>query len=184
MKQQTFPVQISELVSLRPFAFTDAPSLARHANNLAIARNLNDAFPHPYTLNDAKDFIQRRKAEPFPTVLAIEIKGEAAGAVGLFLQQGIQKKNAELGYWISEEYWGKGMGTSVVEWMIKYAFSTFDLLRLYARPFPFNIASQRVLEKNGFKLEAILKSALYKDNIVYDEWIYSILKSELNEEFS
>lgn len=177
-------MRISNSVFLRPFKDEDAGSLAKHANNPKISGNLNDGFPSPYTLQDAREFIQRRKEERTILVLAIEVNGEAAGAIGIFPQQNIQRKCAEIGYWISEDHWGKGICTVAVKFMVRYAFSNFDLIRLYGRPFPYNIASQKVLEKCGFKLEAILKDAFYKDEKIYDEWIYSLLKKDSNEDFS
>lgn len=179
MKPSDFPININQHLQLRPFLTTDAPHLALHANNPKIAENLNDGFPSPYSLTDARDFIRRMREDQPAKVLAIVIDGEACGAIGIFIQQNVQRLTAELGYWISEMYWGKGYTTAAVKVMIKYAFDTFDVIRLYARPFPFNIASQKVLEHSGFKLEARLKNGLYKHNTIYDELIYSILKEEV-----
>ncbi len=184
MKQFSFPIRLSSTVVIRPFKEDDIVSLAKHANNSKIADCLNDGFPHPYTIKDARDFIQRRKSERIPQVLAIVINDEAAGAIGVFQQQNIQRKNAEIGYWISEDYWGKGIATASVKWMINYAFSAFDIIRLFGRPFPFNIASQKVLENCGFHREAVIKDALFKGGKLYDEWIYSLLKKEAYDYFS
>lgn len=184
MSDIQFPIKLNAEVFLRPFKLTDIASIAAEANNIKIASNLNEGFPHPYSINDAKDFILRRHSENPELVLAIEVEGKAVGAIGLFLQQNVHRKNAEIGYWLGEKYWNRGIGTSALKAMIQYAFTNFDLLRLFARPFPFNIASQKILEKCGFRLEAIIKNGLFKDGIVYDEWIYSLLKSDLNEEFS
>lgn len=181
MTIRDFPFQLSEHAVLRPFTLEDAPALALYANNPAIAANLNDGFPSPYTLNDARDFILRRKEETVPQVLAIVIDGEAAGAIGIFPQQLVNRKNAELGYWIAEKYWGRGFATLAVKAIIPYAFANLDIIRLFARPFPFNPASVRVLEKAGFILEARIKSGLYKQGVIFDELIYSLLKHEDGE---
>lgn len=180
MNKDVFPLIISSTVKLRPFRHEDAASLALHANNPNIAANLNDGFPQPYTMDDARDFILRMKQDYPAKVLAIEVNGEACGAIGVFPQQNVQRLNAELGYWLSEDHWGKGITSAAVKMILKYAFAHFDIIRIYARPFPFNIPSQKVLEKAGLKLEARIKNGLVKHNTVYDELIYSILKEDLS----
>lgn len=183
MKKALFPISIAEEIALRPFHIDDAESLAYHANNPNISKSLNDGFPNPYTYNDAREFIARRKDENIPQILAITYSNKVIGAIGIFLQPNVQRKNAEIGYWLSEEFWGQGICSKSISAMIRYAFNNFDLVRLYARPFPFNIASQRALEKNGFYREAIIKDGLFKDGKLYDEWIYSLRKSDLDEKF-
>lgn len=180
MNKDIFPLIISSTVKLRPFRHEDAASLAKHANNPNIAESLNDGFPEPYTIDDARDFILRMKQDHPVKVLAIEVDGEACGAIGVFPQQNVQRLNAELGYWLSESHWGKGITSAAVKLVLKYAFAYFDIIRIYARPFPFNKASQRVLEKAGFKLEARIKNGLIKNDTIYDELIYSFLKEELS----
>lgn len=176
MTHQVFPILLNEQALIRPFNTSDAPALALHANNPAIASNMNDGFPNPFTLNHAREFILRRTEEPVPQVLAIVIDHGVAGAIGVFPQQLVNRKNAELGYWIAEKYWGKGIATLAVKAIIPYAFANFDIIRLFARPFPSNPASARVLEKAGFILEARIRNGLYKQGLIFDELIYSFLK--------
>ncbi|MCB0521509.1 MAG: GNAT family N-acetyltransferase [Lewinellaceae bacterium] len=161
---------------LRPWSIDDLPALVRYANNPKIAQNLTGHFPHPYTAEAGKNFIHMASA-PTPTrIFAIEINGEASGGVGVHPQQDIHLKTAEMGYWLAEPFWGKGIMTEVVKEMIDYAFETFDIVRLYARPFSSNVGSQKVLEKAGFTHEATLKSSIFKNGQILDELIYAIVK--------
>ena len=105
-------------------------------------------------------------------VFAIEINGEAAGSIGIFPQSDIHRKSAEIGYWLSEDYWGNGIIPRAIERVVRYGFETFDITRVFARPFGRNTASQRVLEKSGFKPEARLEKALFKNGEYEDEMIY------------
>lgn len=162
---------------LRPFLHSDAPSLALHANNPAIADNLTNAFPHPYTLSDAEQFIARVSAQSPTQVFCIEVDGEAAGGIGLFPQADIMCKNAELGYWLSQDHWGKGIITAAIRQMVDYGFRTWDISRIFARPFGSNTASQRVLEKAGFILEARLEKTIFKNGREEDECIYAVRKT-------
>lgn len=159
---------------LRPWALDDLPALVSHANNWNIAKNLTNAFPHPYTTESGEYFINMAiQGQPIH-IFAIEVEHAAAGAIGLHPQGDIYEKNAELGYWLSETYWGKGIMTKAVRQMVNFAFETYPIQRVYARPFGTNLASQRVLEKAGFILEAKLPKTLYKCGEFIDEYIYAI----------
>jgi RimJ/RimL family protein N-acetyltransferase len=109
-------------------------------------------------------------------VFAIEVDGEAVGSIGIFPQSDIHEKNAEMGYWLAEEFWGQGIMTKAIQEMVVYGFRAFDIVRIFARPFSTNLKSQRVLEKAGFKLEASLGKALFKNGEFMDELIYAKLK--------
>jgi RimJ/RimL family protein N-acetyltransferase len=111
-------------------------------------------------------------------VFAIEVNGEAVGSIGIFPQADIHEKSAEIGYWLSEKYWGNGIIPKAIKDIVDYGFKTFDIVRIYARPFSTNKGSQRVLEKAGFEPEARLKKALYKNGEYMDELIYSKLKKQ------
>lgn len=139
---------------------------------------MNDGFPFPYTEKNAFEFIDSLKKNYPPTVLAITMHDAVIGAIGIFPQTKVQRLNAELGYWIGESFWGRGIASLAVKGMLKYAFDNFELIRIYARPFPSNFASQRVIEKSGFKLEARIKNGLCKNNEIFDELIYSLLKED------
>ena len=159
---------------LRRWQSTDLPPLVRHANDPLIAENMTDSFIHPYTIATGEAFLQRVTAEESAKVLAIEVDGEAAGSIGIFPLQDIFRQNAELGYWLARQHWGKGIMSGAVK-QIEYGFSNFpDLHRIFARPFGRNHRSQRVLEKAGMKLEATLHRTIIKNGITEDELIYSI----------
>jgi RimJ/RimL family protein N-acetyltransferase len=158
---------------LRPWTIEDLDSLVKFANNFNISRNLMDVFPHPYSIDDGNFFIDRATKNSPPTNLAIEVNGEAAGAIGLHPQNDVYRKNAELGYWLAEPYWGKGIITEAIVQMVDYGFKNWDISRIYARPFGYNIASQRALEKAGFVLEAKLDKTIFKNGEFHDELIYA-----------
>lgn len=162
--------------NLRRWQKGDERSLVRYANNYHIWRNVRDAFPHPYTSDDAFHWINMCESEKIPTVFAIEVEGEAVGCVGIVLQKDIFCKNAEIGYWLGEPFWGKGIITEAVLEVTDYAFRTFALHRLYAGVMAHNPASMKVLEKAGFHLEAILKKSIYKENTFIDEHLYVRLR--------
>lgn len=138
--------------------------------------NLRDAFPHPYTLEDAKSYIASVKN--IPTVFAIVVDGKVAGSIGAFIQTDVYRKNAEIGYYLAESYWGSGIMTKIVITLVKYIFENYDIIRIFAEPFARNTGSRRVLEKAGFKLEATLKSNVIKNDIIEDSCIYTILRDE------
>ena len=161
---------------LRDWGPSDAASLARHADNRKIWRNVRDHFPHPYTLADAETWVERAGAEVPPTQLAIEVDGEAAGGIGIFLQRDVERRSAELGYWLGEAHWGKGVMTEAVRGYTALAFETFDLLRIYGVVFEWNPASCRVLEKAGYVLEGRLRKAVVKDGAVLDQFLYAAVR--------
>jgi len=162
--------------TLRPFRDSDLASLVKYANNYNIARFLTNQFPHPYTDEDGRKFISSVSDNDPANVFAIEVNSEAAGAIGIFPQTDVHEKNAEIGYWLAEPFWGNGIITRAIEQTVEYGFKTFDITRIFARPFSTNLASHRVLEKAGFVCEARLKNALYKNGSYMDELIYSIKK--------
>lgn len=157
---------------LRPWRSSDLDSLVKHADNYNVAKWLTNQFPHPYTYESGKGYIEMVGKDNPTRVFAIEIEGEAAGSIGIFPQTDIHEKSAEIGYWLSEKYWRNGIMSSAVRDIVKYGFDTFDIVRIYAKPFSSNERSQRVLEKAGFALEARFKKALYKNGEFMDELIY------------
>ena len=136
-------------------------------------------FPYPYTQKDGENFIQYCMAENGSFIKAIDVDGEMIGAVGLHLQEDIHKNNAELGYWIAEPFWNKGIVTSAVAEMIEWGFLNLPINRIFARPYGSNNASRRVLEKIGFIKEAHLYRNLIKWDEVDDELIYGIRNEEV-----
>lgn len=160
--------------TLRPFNFNDIENLVEYANNNKIAANLTNQFPHPYTRESAEAFIKMATQHAPPNILAIEINGRASGGIGLHLQTDIHIKNAELGYWLAEPFWGQGIMTKAVKHMVNYGFKNLDITRIFARPFGTNIASQKVLKNAGFVLEGKFKDTIYKNGEYLDELIYAI----------
>lgn len=163
---------------LRPWILDDRESLVYHANNYNIARYMTDRFPHPYTLQDATSFIQMASTGVPTNILAIEVDKKAVGGIGLHMQPDIYRKNAEMGYWLGEQFWGKGIITNAIIEMTRYGFANWDINRIFARPFGTNKASQRVLEKAGFTLEGKFEKTLFKNNEYMDELIYAIRRSK------
>lgn len=155
----------------------DLVDLVRAANNAKIAQFMTDQFPYPYTETKGRDFIEMTLAHQPSQILAIELEGIAVGGIGIHPESDIRKLNAELGYWLAEDYWGQGIISLAIRQMVSYAFSTFAIDRIYAIPFENNPASQRVLEKNGFKLEFRLKKTLIKNGVKLDELIYALRRN-------
>ena len=163
--------------TLRPFKLGDIDSLLEYANNHKIAANLTDQFPHPYTRESGERFIKMAKQHTPPTIFAIDINGKASGGIGLHIQMDIHIKNAELGYWLAEPFWGQGIMTKAVKHMVDYGFKNLDINSIFARPFgSSNIASQKVLKNAGFELEAKFLGTIYKNGEYLDELIYAIRK--------
>jgi ribosomal-protein-alanine N-acetyltransferase len=170
-----------KLYCLRPWRTDDAPALTRHADNPRIAGNLRDAFPSPYTIEDARRWLEMVGGNRSDVILAIEVEGEAAGGIGLHVMKDVYRYNGEIGYWLSESYWGRGIMTGAVEDMVTFAFIHTEILRLYASIFEHNTPSMRVLEKNGFILEAIIKKSVMKEGILLDENLFSLLREHWDQ---
>lgn len=152
----------------------DLADLVRFANNPKIAQFMTDQFPHPYTEEKGRSFIEMTLAHQPSQIMAIEVDGLAVGGIGIHPESDIRRLNAELGYWLAEDYWGQGIVSLAIRQMVSYAFSTFSIDRIYAIPFENNPASHRVLEKNGFKLEFRLEKTLIKNGVKLDELIYAV----------
>jgi [ribosomal protein S5]-alanine N-acetyltransferase len=158
---------------LRPWNTEDLDSLVLFANNEKIAKFMTDLFPHPYTIEKGREFIEYASKGNPVNILAIEVNGQAAGGIGIHPQQDMHRKNAELGYWLAEPYWGKGIITKAVVQMVDYGFKNWDIKRIFARPFGTNLASQKVLEKAGFVLEGRFEKTLFKKGEYIDELVYA-----------
>ena len=176
-------IQLTHAV-LRPWNAEDAPALVRHANNPSVASNLRDGFPYPYTLSDAKQWLNMVRDKTGDVILAIEVMGEAAGGIGLHGHKDVYRYNSEIGYWLSEKHWAKGIMSEAVGAMVNYAFARTRWLRLFACVFANNPASMRVLEKNGFMAEAIHRKAVMKEGVLMDEHLYALLKEQWKESSS
>jgi [ribosomal protein S5]-alanine N-acetyltransferase len=163
----------SNRVTLRPWREDDLASLVRHANNFNIWLNLRDGFPHPYNDETGRIWLNMAISEQKNIFLAIDVDGEAIGGIGAHFQDDVYRINAEIGYWLSESYWGRGIVTEAVNLLSEYIFSNFpEILRIYADLFAYNPASAKVLLKSGFHLEAIHKKAVIKNGQLVDEHRY------------
>lgn len=162
--------------TLRPWIIDDLDSLVHAANNFKIANNLQDGFPYPYKEEDGREFIEMATSSEPLRIKAIDINGQAVGAIGIHPQTDVFHNNAEMGYWLAEPYWGKGIMTEAIRRMVDYGFNNFPINRIFARPYGSNLGSQRVLEKAGFHLEARLKGTIEKNGRVEDELIYAVRK--------
>ena len=161
---------------MRPWRDGDEESLARYANNRNIWINMRDSFPYPYSVEDAISWVQLQKDRDPVQGFAIAADNEAIGGIGIRLQEDVHRGSAEVGYWLGEPFWGKGIATRALRAMTGYAFENLDLVRLYATVFEWNPASARVLEKAGFTLEARLKKSVIKDGQVIDEFLYALVR--------
>jgi len=151
----------------------DASAVVRHANNLNVAKHLRDRFPHPYTLDDAYGFLRfASNADPL-TNFAIEVDGEAAGGLGYVPGSDVDRFAAEVGYWLGESLWGRGIVTEALAMFTDYAFKELQLLRLFALPLIDNAGSTRVLEKTGYVFEGRLRSSCVKYGQPRDQAIYA-----------
>lgn len=159
----------NEDVILRNLEETDVPKLAKYANNEKVSVNLRDAFPIPYTIEDAKRLVEVVNMQNPKTFFAIEYKGEYVGNICLSIGTDVYKNSAEIGYFIGEPFWNKGITTKAVNLMTNFGFEKLGVVRIYTGVFDFNISSQRVLEKCGFEKEAIFKSSITKNGKIYDE---------------
>ena len=158
---------------VRSWKTSDATSLTLHANNRKIWLNLRDAFPHPYTTKDAKGFIRTALRDRPECLFAIAVGGEAVGGIGFALHRDVERVSAEIGYWLGEEFWGRGITTAALKAVTDYAIQTHGLTRLYAVPFEWNPASFRVLEKAGYSLEGRMHRSAIKDGKVIDQLLYA-----------
>ncbi|UTA67928.1 GNAT family N-acetyltransferase [Emticicia sp. 21SJ11W-3] len=156
---------------LRKWQAGDEPSLAENANNYRIWRNLKDIFPHPYTITDAFEWVKlaRNTSENY----AIVVENKAVGGIGILLKDDIYCRNAEIGYWLGEPYWNKGIMSAAIEEVTDFTFANYPIHRIYAGVFEYNTGSMRALQKAGYEKEAVLKHALFKEGQLYDEHIFA-----------
>lgn len=168
-----------QTITLRKLKPSDKTQMVRLANNKNIWDNVRDGFGHPYTKKNAEEFILRQSKSDTEKVFAIDCNHELCGLIGLILQKDVYRKSAEIGYWIGEPFWGKGIVTKAIELITTYAFDELKLIRIYAGVFEYNVGSMRVLEKNGFLKEGISKNAIFKNGKFWDEHRFALL----NEKF-
>jgi ribosomal-protein-alanine N-acetyltransferase len=162
-----------EKCEVRSFHPADAPSIARHADNRKIWINLRDSFPHPYSIEDAVAFIAFALAEKPETAFAIAVDGRAVGAIGFRVLPDVERVTAEVGYWLGEAFWRKGIVTEVLAKITPWAIEAYGLSRMFAVPFEWNTASMRVLEKAGYVFEGRMRRSAIKDGKIVDQLLYA-----------
>jgi ribosomal-protein-alanine N-acetyltransferase len=168
----------TEQFTLRPFGMEDVPSLTEHINNRKIWRNVRDVLPHPYDEDHARNFIKQCLDNKQDYIFAIDLNGGVAGAIGLHHKEDVYRLNFELGFWLGEPFWGRGIMTAVIGKIVDFAFTNTEVHRLYAEVFDHNQASMRVLTKNNFRHEAVLREAIIKDEKIEDLHVFAWLRSE------
>ena len=167
--------------TIRKWELSDARDLAAALSNKKIQDNLRDGLPYPYTEKDGADYISAMLSadENETFAFAITVDGKVIGSIGVFRQENIHRQTAELGYYIAEEYWGRGIMTEAVRQICEYVFGKSDIIRIYAEPFAYNTASCKVLEKAGFQYEGTLRNNAVKNGNVIDMKMYSLLKADI-----
>jgi len=165
-------------VTLRRWRESDIDALVAEADNRAVWRNMLDVFPHPYTRSDGELWIGRCMRQEPPADLVLALEDQLIGACGANRRSGVSRYTANVGYWLGENHWGRGIMTEAFGRFLEYVWETFDVERLEAEVFAWNQASVRVLEKNGFIREGTRRRAIYKDDEFVDEHFYSLLRSE------
>ena len=167
------------LTLLRPWRITDKVALAENANNINIWNNVRDYFPHPYSEKDGEEFIQMVLAKPEPVVdFAIEVDGVVVGGIGVVPGKDTERISAEMGYWLGEKYWNKGIVSRAISEMVNYVFTELPITKLFAGVYSHNPASMRVLEKAGFVKEGILRKTAIKNGVVVDIHYYGLVKPD------
>ena len=162
--------------TVRSWEWRDRDAIVRYANNPNVSINLRDRFPHPYTVHDARRWLDSVVGREPETNFAIAVAGEAVGGIGFTLQYDVERRGAEIGYWLGEQFWGRGIATDVLIAVSAHAFANHDLCRLYAYVFDWNQASARVLEKAGYVFEGRLRKSVTKDGKTIDSLLYAMIR--------
>ncbi|MBL7033027.1 MAG: GNAT family N-acetyltransferase [Candidatus Delongbacteria bacterium] len=169
-------------LAIRSYQESDLPQLVKQANDRAIWLNLTDGFPHPYTMQNGRDWISIATSQEPETNFAIVSGNDAViGGVGLEIKADIYRCTAEIGYWLGRAWWGQGIATRALRALTDWGLRTFALERLQAGVFETNPASARVLEKAGYRLEGRLKRNVIKDGKVLDLMLYATTRPEYHK---
>lgn len=169
------------ICKIRKWGLSDAADIAAALSNKKIQDNLRDGLPYPYTEQDGREYISEMLAADGDGTFAfaVTVDGRAVGSIGVFRQGNIHRQTAELGYYIAESHWGKGIMTEAVKQICGYVFGKSDIIRIYAEPFAHNAASCRVLEKAGFRYEGTLRQNAVKNGEVLDMKMYALLRTDI-----
>jgi ribosomal-protein-alanine N-acetyltransferase len=160
---------------IRSWRAADLESLVKYANNRNIWISVRDRFPHPYTRGAGRQFIRTTRRSDPETVFAIAVGREAVGGIGFMLQGDVDRVSAEIGYWVGEPFWGRGIASEALIAITRYAIERHGLTRVFAVPFASNLASCRVLEKAGYVLEGRLRRSAVKDGAIIDQLQYAFI---------
>ena len=167
------------MIKLRNLDLKDKSQIANLLNNKNIWDNLRNVVPYPYNQNDAEDFIKYVRKDKAQHIFAIDYNNTFCGVIGLILQHDVYEKSAEVGYWLGEPFWNKGIMSKALELITEYGFNELKLVRIYTGVFEYNIASMKVLEKNGYLEEGIFKKAIFKNGKMWDEHRYYKLNAKI-----
>lgn len=166
---------------IRSYEYSDKEALLKYANNYSVSKFLRDRFPFPYTEADAESWLHQACNQEIETNLVIANEKELIGAIGVNLQDDVNRFSAEIGYWLAEPFWGKGITTLALKKFTEFAFTNFNLNRIYACVFAGNEASEIVLLRARYTKEATLRKAVFKEGKFLDQYIYAILKEEFKK---
>ena len=173
---------ISNKIKLRPLVPSDAESVTKNANNINVWKNLTDLFPHPYTIKNANEFINSQIGKEPPNTFAVILKNNAIGIIGLSVNLDIKDQCGDIGYWIGEKYWNKGIGTQIIKSIVKFGFETYKNIEcISASVFTDNPSSIRALEKSGFTNEKTIEKGLVKAGVKKDIHFFKITRKRANE---
>lgn len=161
---------------IRPYVSSDVAALVKHGNNREVWKNLRDRFPHPYSRAHAIDWLRYVRGQDPPHDFAIATRVELIGGIGLQMQEDVHRRSAEIGYWLAQPYWGRGIATRAVEAMTDYGFAAYPIIRIYANVFEGNDASARVLQRVGYQCEGRLRKSVYKDGKMLDQFVYAMIR--------
>jgi len=164
--------------TVRSWEWRDRESIVRHANNRKVSLNLRDRFPHPYTERDARNWLDAVIGLEPETNFAIDVAGEAVGGIGYTIQYDVARRSAEIGYWLGEDFWGRGIATEALIAVTDHAFANHDLCRVFAHVFDWNGASARVLEKAGYTFEGRMRKSVTKEGQTIDQLMYAMIREE------
>src|SRR5215217_671733 len=162
--------------TVRNWEWRDRDAIVRHANNRKVSINLRDRFPYPYKVSDARNWLESVIGYKPETNFAIALAGESVGGIGFTVQHDVGHRSAEIGYWLGEEFWGRGIATEALIAVTDHAFANYDLCRLYAHVVDCNAASARVLEKAGYELEGCLRKSVTKEGQTIDQLMYAMIR--------
>jgi RimJ/RimL family protein N-acetyltransferase len=164
--------------TLRSWEWRDRDAIVRHANNRKVSLNLRDRFPYPYTDRDARNWLDAVIGLEPETNFAIDVAGEAVGGIGYTMQYDVARRSAEIGYWLGEDFWGRGIATESLIAVTDHAFANHDLCRVFAHVFDWNQASARVLEKAGYAFEGRMRKSVTKEGQTIDQLMYAMIREE------